>query len=156
MLLQVLEQGPHRRVSVLRTVGAGQDLRINADLAGRVLGEGGDGKLIDALRTIVTHLRGGTTADANALRTTDLTALDAQTDALSALRAEVGATGNRLTAASDRLAELEEAATDQRSSVEEADAASTMIAYATQQATYQGAPKAGAGIVQASLLDFLR
>lgn len=142
--------------AVLRTVGHGVDVRINADLAGRVLGEGGDGKLLDALRTVVSHLRGGTAADADALRTTDLAALDAQTDALSALRAEVGATGNRLIAASDRLAELEEAATDARSSVEEADAASTMIAYATQQASYQAALKAGAGIVQASLLDFLR
>lgn len=142
--------------AVLRTVGQGVDLRVNADLSGRVLGEGGDGKLLDALRTIVQHLRGGTSADANALRTTDLAALDAQTDALSALRAEVGATGGRLTAAGDRLAELEETATDQRSAVEEADAATTMIAYATQQASYQAALKAGAGIVQASLLDFLR
>jgi flagellar hook-associated protein 3 FlgL len=143
--------------AVLRTVGQGVDLQINADLAGRVLGQGGgDGKLLDALRTVVQHLRGGTAADANALRSSDLAALDAQTDALSALRAEVGATGNRLTAAGDRLAELEEAATDARSTVEEADAASTMIAYATQQASYQAALKAGAGIVQASLLDFLR
>ena len=142
---------------VLRTIGAGVDVRINVDLAGRVTGQGGgDGKLLDVLRTVVGHLRGGTAADAEALRTTDLTAMDAQIDALSALRAEVGATGNRLTAASDRLKELEEAATEQHSAVEEADAASTMIAYATQQSSYEAALKAGAGIVQTSLLDFLR
>jgi flagellar hook-associated protein 3 FlgL len=143
--------------SVLRTIGAGVNVRVNADLAGRVLGEGGgDGKMLDVLRTVVAHLRGGTTADADALRTTDLKALDAQIDELSALRAEVGATGNRLISASDRLAELEETATKQRSEVEEADAAATIIAYATQRASYEAALKAGAGIVQSSLLDFLR
>lgn len=143
--------------AVLRTIGAGVNVRVNADLAGRVLGEGdGDGKLLDVLRTVVAHLRGGTTADADALRTTDLKALDAQIDELSALRAEVGATGNRLITASDRLAELEETATKQRSNVEEADAAATIIAYATQRASYEAALKAGAGIVQSSLLDFLR
>ncbi|MEV4422493.1 flagellar hook-associated protein FlgL [Patulibacter sp. NPDC049589] len=143
--------------AVLRTIGSGVDVTVNADLAGRVLGQGGgDGKLIDALRTIVSHLRGGTAADATALRSTDLKTLDVQIDALSALRAEVGATGNRLSSASDRLGELEEATTAQRSGIEEADAASTMIAYATQQASYQAALKAGAGIVQGSLMDFLR
>jgi flagellar hook-associated protein 3 FlgL len=143
--------------AVLRTVGAGVDLQVNADLAGRVLGQGGgDGRLLDALRTIVSHLRSGTTAGANALRTTDLKALDVQIDALSALRSEVGATGNRLTAAKDRLGELEETVTTQHSAVEEADAATTMIAYATQKASYDAALKAGAGIVQSSLMDFLR
>jgi flagellar hook-associated protein 3 FlgL len=142
--------------AVLRTIGTGVHVQINADLSG-VLGEGGgDGKLLDTLRGVLAHLRGGTAADADALRTTDLRTLDTQIDALSALRAEVGATGTRLTAAAGRLGELEEAATEQRSAVEEADAASTMIAYATQQASYQAALKAGAGIVQASLMDFLR
>jgi flagellar hook-associated protein 3 FlgL len=143
--------------AVLRTIGTGVHVQINADLSGRVLGQGGgDGKMLDALRTIVQHLRGGTTADANALRTTDLKALDAQLDGLSALRAEVGATGARLTSAASRLSEVAEAADAQRSTVEEADYASTMISYSTQQATYQAALKAGAGIVQSSLMDFLR
>lgn len=143
--------------SIVRTVGAGVDVQVNVDLAGRVTGNGGgDGKLLDALRTISAHLKGGTAADATALRTTDLKALDAQINALGGLRAEVGAAGNRITAAADRLAELEENANEQRSNVEEADAASTMITYATQQASYQAALKAGAGIMQSSLLDFLR
>lgn len=143
--------------TIVRTVGPNVDLQINVDLAGRVTGSGGgDGKLIDALRTIVAHLRGGTVADAEALRTTDFKTLDTQIDALGGLRAEVGATGNRIDSASERLAELAENANDQRSQVEEADAASTMIAYATQQASYQAALKAGAGIMQSSLLDFLR
>jgi flagellar hook-associated protein 3 FlgL len=143
--------------TIVRTVGAGVDVQVNVDLAGRVTGNGGgDGKLLDALRTISTHLKGGTAADATALRTTDLKALDAQINALGGLRAEVGAAGNRISAAADRLLELEENADEQRSNVEEADAASTMITYATQQASYQAALKAGAGIMQSSLLDFLR
>jgi flagellar hook-associated protein 3 FlgL len=143
--------------TIVRTVGAGVDVQVNVDLAGRVTGNGGgDGKLLDALRTISSHLKGGTAADANALRTTDLKALDAQINALGGLRAEVGAAGNRITAAADRLLELQENADEQRSNVEEADAATTMITYATQQASYQAALKAGAGIMQSSLLDFLR
>jgi flagellar hook-associated protein 3 FlgL len=142
---------------IVRTVGPGVDVQVNVDLAGRVTGDGGgDGKLIDTLRGIVAHLRGGTATDTAALRTTDLKALDTQIDALGGLRAEVGAAGNRIESASSRLAELEENADGQRSMVEDADFASTMIAYSTQQASYQAALKAGAGIMQSSLLDFLR
>lgn len=142
---------------VTRTIADGVDLKVNVDLAGRVTGSGGgDGKLIDTLRTIVEHLHGGTAADADALRSTDLQAMDRQLEALSGLRAEVGATGNRLSSATDRLKQLTGSVDAQRSLVEEADAASTMIAYATQQAAYQASLKAGASIVQMSLLDFLR
>lgn len=144
--------------AVVRTIGQGVDVRVNADLAGRVLGSGGgDGKLLDALRTIVGHLRGGTTADANALRTTDLKGLDAQLDALSGVRTELGATGARIESAVTRLGELEEQTLAGRSAVEDVDAASTMIAYATQQASYQTALKTGSAILQqSSLMDFLR
>lgn len=142
---------------VTRAISDGVDIKVNVDLAGTVTGSGGgDGKLIDTLRTIVLHLKGGTAADANALRTTDLKAMDRQLEALSAVRAEVGASGNRLSSASDRLKQLTGSVDDQRSMVEEADTATTMIAYATQQAAYQASLKAGASIVQMSLLDFLR
>ncbi|WP_210493836.1 flagellar hook-associated protein FlgL [Patulibacter sp. SYSU D01012] len=145
--------------SVVRTIAEGVDMKLNVDLAGRVLGNGtgsGDGKLLDTLRTIVAHLKGGTAADANALRTTDLAAMQQQLESLSAVRAEVGASVNRMSAAEERLQALEETVTGARSKVEEADAASTMVSYATQQAAYQASLKAGASIVQSSLIDFLR
>jgi len=143
--------------SILRTIGPGIDVRINADLGGQVLGDGGgDGKLLDSLRQIAAHMRGGTPADADALRGGDIVALDQGLDALGALRAQVGAAGNRLDNAATRLAQVEENATAQRSKIEDADYAFAIMDYSTQQAAYSAALKAGASIIQTSLLDFLR
>ena len=44
-----------------------------------------DDKLLNTLRDISAHLRGGTTADADALRTTDLQRLDANLDTLNGM-----------------------------------------------------------------------
>jgi flagellar hook-associated protein 3 FlgL len=142
--------------SILREVGPGVQLKINAT-ADTILGSGGgDGKLIDTLRNIATHLRGGTPADTQALRTTDLASLTAQGDAISGVRATVGSVSNRLETALSRLQEVEETTTKLLSDVEDADMAKTMIDFSMQQTAYQSALRSGANIVQASLLDFLR
>jgi flagellar hook-associated protein 3 FlgL len=143
--------------SITREVGPQVQVPINSDVSS-LLGSGqsaADGKLLDTLRTISANLRGGTTADANALRTTDLTSLDANMDTLSGLRAAVGPRPNRLSMADTRLQSLEQNATQQLSDTEDADVAKTMIDYSTQQAAYTAALRAGATIVQSSLLDFL-
>ncbi len=57
---------------------------------------------------------------------------------------------------SSRLAEVEESTLTQLSETEDADIAKTLIDFNSQQAAYQAALKAGANIVQASLMDFLR
>jgi flagellar hook-associated protein 3 FlgL len=116
----------------------------------------GDGGLISVLRGISQHLRGGTTADANTLRTTDLQSLDASLDTITQTRAVVGATTNRLDTALSRLQEIEQSTTSLLSNTTDADMAKTMIDFSMQQAVYQSALRAGANIVQASLLDFLR
>jgi flagellar hook-associated protein 3 FlgL len=142
--------------SILREVGPGVQLKVNAT-ADTVLGSGGgDGKLIDTLRNIAAHLRGGTPADSNALRTADLSALTAQVDAISGVRATVGSVSNRLETALSRLQQVEETTTKLLSDVEDADMAKTMIDFSMQQTAYQSALRSGANIVQASLLDFLR
>lgn len=144
--------------TVAREIGPGVSVGVNV-LGSTLLGNGqgaNDGLLLDNLRDIAQHLRGGTPADADALRTTDLQALDANLDNLSRARAGVGATTNRLEAAGARLAQLEESTTKLLSDVEDADMAKTLVAFSTQQAVYQAALRAGANIVQASLLDFLR
>jgi flagellar hook-associated protein 3 FlgL len=124
-----------------------------------VLGDGqasGDGLLLDTLRDVTQHLRGGTTADMDALRTTDLKSLSTNLDNLSKVRATVGATTNRLETADARLQEVEESTTKLLSDVEDADMAKTMVDYSTQQSVYKSALQSGANIVQSSLLDFLR
>ncbi len=139
--------------TIAREIGPGVALTIN--LTGdRVLGSGGgDNKLLSVLRNVAAHLRAG---DAASLRGTDIGALEANLDSLMDVRAENGAKTNRLDSALARLSEFEETTIRQLSETEDADFAKTMVEYSTQQAAYQAALKAGANIVQASLMDFLR
>jgi len=141
---------------IVRQIGPGVAVAINAR-GSDVLGSGGaDGKMLSVLRGISAHLRGGTPADMTALSTTDITGIDRSLDTVLSTRAQVGAVVNRLSSASGRLAELEQSSRGLLSKTEDADMAATLIDYSTQQAVYQSALKAGAGVVQASLLDFLR
>jgi flagellar hook-associated protein 3 FlgL len=141
---------------VFRQIGPGVSVQINTD-GSSVLGSGvpGDGGLISVLRGISQHLRGGTAADADTLRTTDLSSLDASMDKVTSARAVNGATTNRLSSASDRLSQIEQSTTSLLSDTQDADMAKTMIDFSMQQTVYQSALRSGANIVQASLLDFL-
>ena len=51
---------------------------------------------------------------------------------------------------------MEESTVKQLSQTEDADIAKTLIDFNSQQAAYQSALRAGASLVQTSLLDFLR
>jgi flagellar hook-associated protein 3 FlgL len=142
--------------NIVRTIGPGVSIAVNAT-GDNVLGSGGgDGKLLDTLRNIATHLRSGLPADQDALRNGDITALDTNLDQVNSANATIGAQTNRLTTAKARLSELEENSTSQLSNVENADMADVLTSYSLQQAVYQSALKAGANIVQTSLMDFLR
>ncbi|HEX8752040.1 MAG TPA: flagellar hook-associated protein FlgL [Solirubrobacterales bacterium] len=143
--------------SVARVIGAGVSVSINVS-AHALLGDGqgaADNKLLDVMRDVSENLRGSTVADSEALRGTDLKRLDTNLDELTRVRAVVGATANRLEAAGARLDELEESSTDLLSKVEDTDMAETLVQYSTQKAAYESALRAGASIVQTSLLDFL-
>jgi flagellar hook-associated protein 3 FlgL len=140
---------------IVRTIGPGVSVVVNVR-ASDVFGNGTDGKMINTLRDIAAHLRGGTPADQAALGGSDIVAIDRSLDGLLGARAQIGSVANRLSAADDRLAELQDNARGLLSKTEDADMAETLIDYSTQQSVYQSALRAGAGIVQASLLDFLR
>jgi flagellar hook-associated protein 3 FlgL len=143
---------------VAREIGPGVSVQVNA-LGSSVLGSGqaaADGKLLATLRDISQHLKSGTTADANSLRTTDLKNLDTNVDTINTVRATVGATTNRLASADGRLQQVEESTTKLLSDVEDADMAKTYTDFSMQQSVYQSALRAGSNIVQQSLLDFLR
>jgi flagellar hook-associated protein 3 FlgL len=140
---------------IVREIGPGVTISLN--IVGReVLGEGqgaGDNKLLDVMRDAIDHLRAG---DGAAVRGTDLARLDTSFDNLLDIQAGNGARANRLEAALSRLAEVEETTVKQLSETEDADIARTIIDLNSQQAAYQAALRAGAGIVQSSLMDFLR
>jgi flagellar hook-associated protein 3 FlgL len=140
---------------IVREIGPGITLTLNS--VGRdILGEGqsaADDKVLDVLRDAIDHLQAG---DGASLRGTDLTRLDANVDHILEVRAANGAKASRLEAAYSRLQETEEATVGRLSTVEDADIAKTLIELNSQTAAYQAALRAGANIVQSSLMDFLR
>ena len=130
----------------------GPNVRIDLNQTGiAVLGDSNVG-LLKTLRTIVTDLQ---TNNGAALQNTDLQAIDTAVDTISNAQAVNGASQNRLQTAATRLQELEQTATQLLSNVEDADMAKTMVDFSTQQAVYQSALRAGAQIIQPSLMDFL-
>jgi flagellar hook-associated protein 3 FlgL len=139
---------------IVREIGPGVIVKVN--VVGReVLGDGqsaADDKVLDVLRDAVDHLNAG---DGPSLRN-DIARLDTNIDTVLGIRASNGARTNRLEAAVSRLQELEEANTRQLSNVEDADIAKTLIELNSQTAAYQAALRAGANLVQSSLMDFLR
>jgi flagellar hook-associated protein 3 FlgL len=139
---------------IVREVGPGVTITINS--VGRdVLGDGqgaGDNKLLHVLRDAVDHLNAG---DGPSLRA-DLSRLDENLDHILEVRAANGAKAQRLETALGRLQETEESTIGQLSETEDADIAKTLIELNSQTAAYQAALRAGANLIQASLMDFLR
>jgi flagellar hook-associated protein 3 FlgL len=141
---------------IVREVGPGVTMTINTvarEVLGRGSAEPGDGKLLNALRDMSAHLKAD---DGDALRNADMPALKAQLDTLLEVRARNGSQTNRLEAANSRLSQIQEAVTKSLSLTEDADVAKTIIEFNSQSAAYQASLRAGANIVQASLMDFLR
>jgi flagellar hook-associated protein 3 FlgL len=140
---------------IVREIGPGVTMSLNI-VGHEVLGQGqtaADGKLLNVLRDAIDHLRAG---DGVSVRGTDLARLDANLDNLLDIQAGNGARANRLEAATSRLAEVEETTVKQLSETEDADIAKTIIELNSQTVAYQAALRAGANIVQSSLMDFLR
>jgi flagellar hook-associated protein 3 FlgL len=139
---------------IVREIGPGVSMQINT--VGRdVLGDGqsaGDGKLLNVLRDAIQHLRAG---DGAAVRG-DIDKLDTNVDHILELRAANGARSQRLESALSRLQQSEESSVSQLSDTEDADIAKTLIDLNSQTAAYQAALRAGANLVQSSLMDFLR
>jgi flagellar hook-associated protein 3 FlgL len=140
---------------VLREIGPGVTMSINS-VGQEILGDGqaaGDGKLLDTLRTISADLRSGNGAG---LRGTDLSQLTDNLNQVLEVRARNGAATNRLQAADSRLADISLSVTQQLSDTEDADMAQTLIDFNSQSVAYQSALRAGANLVQSSLMDFLK
>jgi len=138
--------------SIYREIGPGVQVPLNVN-GSNVIGDGAvPGSLLATLKTISADL---TASNGAALQTTDLASLDAAHDAVTTARATVGARTNRLDTALSRLQQLEESTTKLLSNTEDADMAKTMVDLSQQQAVYQAALRAGASIIQPSLMDFL-
>lgn len=139
--------------TIARQIGPGVSVQVNTTGAQLLGSGGGDGQLLDTLRNIQAHLVAGNSA---ALQTTDLQALTANLDTVSALQAGVGATQNRLDAADSRLVDAQQVATQLLSNAQDADPLESIMQLNAQSAAYQAALKTSANVLQPSLLDFLR
>ncbi|MCW2993908.1 MAG: flgL [Conexibacter sp.] len=126
--------------------------------AGSILGGGsasGDGRVLDTLTQLSAHLRSGTTADMQAIQSSDLKAIAANQTAVSSAVSAIGAMSNRADAALSRLTDLEDTATQSIDDLTGVDLAKAITDYSAQSAAYQASLKVGAQIIQPSLLQFL-
>jgi len=144
--------------TIARSIGPGASVDVTVSIQS-LLGEGqnaGDGKLLDTLRTVAKNLREGTPAAMKAVSGEDLEALQTSLDTLDSLQAQVGAASDQVTSALNRVEDLQNTTTAQLSNIQDANFAQVSMEFSSQQAAYDAALRAGATIVQQSLLEFLR
>jgi flagellar hook-associated protein 3 FlgL len=132
---------------VVRQIGPGVSVQVN------VTGDDVLAGLLPALRTLSSHLASNDTA---ALGTSDLKAIDAGFDNLTAKRAAVGAITNRVDAAGSRLDDTTDITTAFLSKTQDADLPQALTDLSAQQTALQAALRGGAALIQQSLMDFLR
>ncbi len=143
--------------TIARAIGPGLSVVVNTNISS-LMGSGqgaADGKLLDTLRTISEHLKGGTPEDVSALGSSDLSNLEGSIETLTQLQATAGSVTNQLQTATSRIEGLQGTITAGLSNIADTNVAETAIAYSNEQAAYEAALRAGATIIQESLLQFL-
>jgi flagellar hook-associated protein 3 FlgL len=143
--------------AITRQIGPGSSLQVNTDISG-LLGSGtsaNDGKLLNTLRTIAADMRSGNGAGVADLSANQLSNLQNSLNSLVQLQANAGAAQNRLTLAGDRIQGLQNSDTAALSNDEDVNMAQAVTTFSSEQAAFSAALKAGANIVQSSLMDFL-
>lgn len=144
--------------AITRTIAPGMSIQINQS-AGALLGNGEaaeDGRLLDTLRTIAKHMREGTPAALESLDGSDLKSLDANFETALQMQAKAGSTIDQLQMAENRIEELTTSTTEALGNTQDANYAQVATEYTSDQVGYEAALKAGASIVQMSLLEFLK
>jgi len=132
---------------VVRQIGPGVSVQVN------ITGDDVLAGLLPTLRTISAHLASN---DVASLGTSDLHALDAGADTVTAKRAQVGAITNRVDAAGQRLDDVFDVTTAFLSKTQDADLPQALTDLSAQQNALQSALRGGATLIQQSLMDFLR
>jgi flagellar hook-associated protein 3 FlgL len=133
--------------AVVRQIGPGVSVQVN------VTGDDVLSGLLPTLRTLSAHLASN---DIASLGTTDLKALDAAADTLTAKHSQVGAITNRVDAAGPRLDDVYDVTNAFLSKTQDADLPQALTDLSAQQNALQAALRGGATLIQQSLMDFLR
>lgn len=137
--------------AVTRTVGAGQSVAVNTDISSVLSSSGSSTGLLDQLQTIVTQLGSGDSSQLSS----ELTGLQTGLAGLTTASTTLGAAQNQLSLASTRITDLQSSVTGTLNDDVAVNMATAMTNYSNQQAAFEAALKAGASIVQTSLMDFL-
>ena len=132
---------------MVRQIGPGVSVQVN------MTGDDVLSGLLPTLRTISAHLAAN---DIASLGTTDLKALDAGADNLTAKQSQVGAITNRVDAAGARLDDFYDVTNAFLSKTQDADLPQALTDLSAQQNALQAALRGGATLIQQSLMDYLR
>jgi len=132
---------------MLREIDVGTTMAINTP------GNATFGPAFSALISLRDDLRANNTA---AVRTTDLSNLDAALDTMLTTRANVGAKVNRLEAAQDRQQQLQARITELLSKTEDTDYTAAISDFTQQDTVYKASLQAAAKALQPSLMDYLK
>ena len=133
--------------AISREIGPGVSMQVNTT------GDSVVSPILAAIRQAQLDL--SATGNPANLGSADLNAIDAAQQTLTSQQAIVGARQNRADLATSRLQQLQQAQTQQLSTTEDADVAQAMIEFSQQSAVYQAALRAGASLIQPTLMNFL-
>lgn len=109
--------------------------------------------LREIFKNILDHLDSG---DTNSLTTSDLTDIQATTNNVLRLRAEVGSKQNRMDDAKSKNTEDNFNMTEILSKTEDIDIAEKTMQFATLQTVYTASLQTSAKVIQPTILDYLR
>jgi flagellar hook-associated protein 3 FlgL len=140
---------------VQRTVSAGSaetaNVTVNTQVYQVLNGSANDNTgLLSQLQSIADSMQAGNPPPAGSL-----TALSGSLTGLTEQAATLGSAQDRLSLASTRIQSLQTSVTSSLSDDQDANMAQTLTTFSNQQAAFTAALKAGANIVQSSLMDFL-
>ena len=124
------------------------DISVNGQ---KLFGDNTSG-IVATLTNLSTALRANNSTDIN----TALGTIDTNIDNVIALRSELGARTNRITAIRDQLDSTSTNLQQNLSDIQDVDMAKTITDFTNQQNTYKAALAVGAQIIQPSLVDFMK
>jgi flagellar hook-associated protein 3 FlgL len=137
---------------VTRQIGPNANVTVSVNISS-ALGTSSTTGLLSTLSSIANQLTSDT--GTSALNTTDLTDLQTGLNSLSTLQTQLGTSTDQMTMAASTISDMQTSVSSDLSNDVEANMASTMTTYSNEEAAFTAALKAGASIVQSSLMDFL-
>jgi flagellar hook-associated protein 3 FlgL len=140
--------------AVTRTISPGTTVTVNADLSSVTDPSDGSSGLMSTINRVMSDLTGS--GDSGNLNGSDLSALQNNLSQLSSVQTQVGATQDQITMASSSIEQLQTTTTTELGDDTNVNMASAETDYSNEEAAFEAALKAGADIVQESLMSFLQ